>query len=104
VKRRRGLTILQQYSYLVQKELVAVTMLQLARLLVQQVIRLQKGGLKSGFSTGSTGTVVAKAITDFSSVLSSMFNQWQERNQFQNVDPSLRKKYEELLIKQKNLI
>jgi len=38
--------------------------------------------LKDGFSTGSTGTVVAKAITDFSSVLSSMFNQWQERNQF----------------------
>jgi hypothetical protein len=32
-----------------------------------------------------------------------MFNQWQERNQFQNVDPSLRKKYEELLIKQKKI-
>jgi len=57
--------------------------------------------LKDGFSTGSTGTVVAKAITDFSSVLSSMFNQWQECNKFQNVDPSLRNSYEELLIKQK---
>jgi hypothetical protein len=57
--------------------------------------------LKEGLPVVSTGAVVAKVITDFSSVLSSLFNQWQEQNQYQNVDPVLQKTYKELLIKKK---
>jgi hypothetical protein len=67
----------------------------------EKIIENTASTLKEGLPTGSTGTVGAKAISDFSSVLSSMFNQWQECNKFQNVDPSLRNSYEELLIKQK---
>jgi len=40
--------------------------------------------------------VVAKAITDFSSVLSSFF-----LNMYQSLDPQLCKSYQELLIKEK---
>ena len=57
--------------------------------------------LKEGHSSGGTGTLVAKAITDFSFVLSSFFNQWQDTIMCQSVDPSLRKTYQELLMKEK---
>jgi len=57
--------------------------------------------LKEGYASGGTGTLVAKAITEFSSVLSSFFNQWQENNMCQSVYPSLCKTYQELLMKEK---
>jgi len=56
--------------------------------------------LKDGYSSGGTGRLVAKAITDFSSVLSSFFNQWQETNMCQSIHPSLCKTYQELLMKE----
>jgi hypothetical protein len=57
--------------------------------------------LKEGYASGGTGTLVAKAITEFSSVLSSFFDQWQDTNICQSVDPLLRKKYQELVMKEK---
>ncbi len=57
--------------------------------------------LKEGCSSGGTGTLVAKAITDFSFVLSSFFNQLQDTIMCQSVDPSLCKTYQELLMKEK---
>jgi hypothetical protein len=57
--------------------------------------------LKEGLPIVSTSAVVAKVITDFSSVLFTLFNKWQEQNQYQNVDPVLPKTYKELLIKKK---
>jgi hypothetical protein len=57
--------------------------------------------LKEGLASGGTCVVVAKAITDFSAVLSSFFLQWQESNMYQSVDPQLLKSYQELLIKEK---
>jgi hypothetical protein len=56
--------------------------------------------LKDGYSSGCTGTLVAKAITDFF-VLSSFFNHWQESNMCQSVEMMLRKTYRELLMKEK---
>jgi hypothetical protein len=57
--------------------------------------------LKEGYASGGTGTLVAKAITEFSSVLSSFFNQWQDTKICQSVDPSLRKTYQKLAMKEK---
>jgi hypothetical protein len=57
--------------------------------------------LKEGLASGGTSVVVAKAITDFSSVLPPFFLQWQESNMYQSVDPQLCKSYQELLIKEK---
>jgi hypothetical protein len=45
--------------------------------------------LKDVASSTSSGTAVASAIKDFSSVLSAFFADWQEKTNFQSVDPAL---------------
>jgi len=67
----------------------------------EKIIENVTSKLKDGYSSGGTGTLVAKAITDFSSVLSFFFNQWQETNMCQSVHPSLCKTHQELLMKEK---
>ena len=57
--------------------------------------------LKDVASSTSSGTAVASAIKDFSSVLSAFFADWQDKTNFQSVDPALRKTYEELKIKER---
>ncbi len=60
--------------------------------------------LKDGISnnnTSSAGVAIAKALGDFTNIISTTLQHWQDRQSYENANPELKKRYDELLLKEK---
>jgi hypothetical protein len=60
-----------------------------------------KDGLHNNNNSSGAGLAIAKAIGDFTNILSTTLQQWNDRQAYENANPDLKKRYDELLIMEK---
>jgi hypothetical protein len=68
--------------------------------ILESVTSKLKDGLHNN-NSGGAGFAIAKAIGDFTNILAMTLQQWNDRQSYDNSNPELKKRYDELLIMEK---
>lgn len=68
--------------------------------IIENVSSKLRDGLSNNTSSGA-GVAIAKALSHFTAIISSTLQDWQDRQSYENANPKLKKRYDELLLKVK---